>query len=304
VGELAALATSFCWSLNSIQFTFAGRRVGSRVVNRVRLAFAVIFLSLTHLFVHGTLWPVRAELFRWGWLGVSGTIGLIMGDGSLFHAFLLIGPRKSMVLMTLVPVISTVAAWALLGEVLLPVEIAAILITVAGIAWVVSERQPESSLEDQDATEGSEDTRKRTLGVFLGITGATGQALGLVAAKRGLVGDFPVLSATVMRMIVAAAILWLIALLRGQIETTWQALRDPRTRLWLIGGAFIGPFIGVWLSLIAVRSAPVGIASTLMALSPIILIPFDHWLFGETITSRSIVGTIVALAGAAVIFTI
>ncbi|MBS3783130.1 MAG: DMT family transporter [Anaerolineae bacterium] len=298
MGEIAALTTSLCWSLNSIQFTLAGRRVGSRVVNRVRLAFAVVFLSLTHLLLHGTLWPVQAELYRWGWLGLSGAVGLILGDGSLFHAFLLIGPRKSMVLMTLVPVISTAAAWVLLGETLLPIEIMAILITVGGIAWVVSEREPELSLDETSA----EERRDRILGVLLGIAGATGQALGLVAAKRGLVGDFPALSATVIRMIVAATIIWLSTLLRGQIGRTWQALGDRRARLWLLGGAFVGPFVGVWLSLIAVRTAPVGIASTLMALSPIMLIPFDHWLFDETITPRSIVGTVVALGGAAVIF--
>ncbi len=299
MGEIAALATSLCWSLNSIQFTFAGRRVGSRVVNRVRLAIAVVFLSLAHLLLHGKLWPVQAELHRWGWLGLSGAIGLILGDGSLFHAFLLIGPRKSMVLMTLVPVISTVAAWVLLGETLLPIEMIAILITVGGIAWVVLEREPERPAEDGD---DKERTRNRVLGVLLGIGGATGQALGLVAAKRGLVGDFPALSATVIRMIVAAAIIWLLTLFRGQVGPTWQALRDKRTRLLLLGGAFIGPFIGVWLSLIAVRTAPVGIASTLMALSPIMLIPFDHWIFDETITTRSIAGTVVALGGAAVIF--
>ena len=300
MGELAALATSFCWSLNSVQFTFAGRRVGSRVVNRVRLALAVVFLSVTHLLVHGTPWPLQAELYRWGWLGLSGTIGLIVGDGSLFHAFLLIGPRKSMVLMTLVPVISTVAAWVLLGETLLPLEITAILITVAGIAWVVSERQPE-----KDPTEGGAapaDAQKQALGVLLGLTGATGQALGLVVAKRGLEGDFPALSATVIRMVVAAAVLWLAAVVRGQVGPTWQALKDSRARLWLIGGTLVGPFLGVWLSLIAVQTAPVGIASTLMALSPIILIPFDHWVFGEKITPRSIMGTVVALAGAATIF--
>jgi drug/metabolite transporter (DMT)-like permease len=123
-----------------------------------------------------------------------------------------------------------------------------------------------------------------------------------VVAKRGLVGDFPALSATLIRMITATAIIWLLALLRGQIGPTWRALEDRQMRLWLAGGAFIGPFIGVWLSLFAVRNAPVGIASTLMALSPIILIPFDHWVFDETITLRSIVGTVVALGGAAVIF--
>lgn len=295
MGEIAAVATSFCWSLNSIQFTFAGRRVGSRVVNRVRLALAVIFLSLSHLLLYAKLWPIEAELYRWGWLGLSGALGLIVGDGSLFQAFLLIGPRRSMMLMTLVPVISTLAAWALLGEVLLPIEIIAIVITVAGVAWVVSERQTETEAVDHDPAD-------RALGVLLGLAGATGQALGLVTAKRGLVGNFPALSATVIRMTVAATVIWLLALIRGQLAPTWQALKDRQTRFWLTGGAFIGPFIGVWLSLIAVRTAPVGIASTLMSLSPIILIPFDHWIFNASITLRSIVGTAVALIGAAIIF--
>lgn len=299
MGEIAALATSLCWSLNSIQFTFAGQRVGSRVVNRVRIALALVFLSLTHLVLYGSPWPAQAELYRWGWLGLSGTIGLILGDGSLFHAFLLIGPRRSMVLMTLVPVISTVAAWFLLGETLLPLEVLAILVTVGGIAFVVSERRTEPPLENGDPEKSARD---QVLGVLLGMGGATGQALGLVAAKRGLVGDFPALSATVIRLLVAAAVIWLSALFRGQIRPTWEALKDKRARLWLIGGAFVGPFIGVWLSLVAVRRAPVGIASTLMGLSPLVLIPFDHWVLGETITARSVAGTLVALTGAGVIF--
>ena len=297
MGEIAALATSFCWSLNSVQFTFAGRRVGSRVVNRVRLTLAFIFLSLSHLLLYGTLWPIHAELYRWGWLGLSGAVGLIVGDGSLFQAFLLIGPRRSMMLMTLVPVISTLAAWMFLGEVLLPLELVAVLITVGGVAWVVSERQA-----DNESTE--RDPKDRVLGVLLGLGGATGQALGLVFAKRGLVGDFPALSATVMRMTTAATVIWLAAVFRGRATLAWEALEDRQARFWLVGGAFVGPFIGVWLSLIAVRTAPVGIASTLMSLSPIILIPFDHWIFDERITVRSIVGTIIALMGAAIIFVI
>jgi len=297
MGEIAALATSFCWSLNSIQFTFAGRRVGSRVVNRVRLTLAVVFLSLSHLLLHGKLLPIQAELYRWGWLALSGMLGLIVGDGSLFQAFLLIGPRRSMMLMTLVPVISTLAAWIFLGEMLLPLEIIAVLITVGGVAWVVSERQAENESIDRDP-------KDRVLGVLLGLGGATGQALGLVFAKRGLVGDFPALSATVMRMTIAATVIWLGAVFRGRAALAWEALEDRQARFWLIGGAFVGPFIGVWLSLIAVRTAPVGIASTLMSLSPIILIPFDHWIFDERITARSIVGTVIALVGAAIIFVI
>jgi drug/metabolite transporter (DMT)-like permease len=295
VGEIAALATSFCWSLTSIQFTLAGRRIGSDVVNRVRLVLAALGLSLTHLLLHGELWPIHAEPFRWGWLGLSGTVGLVLGDGCLFHAFLLIGPRRAMLLMTLAPVISTLLAWGWLGETLHPVEIGAVLLAVGGIAWVVSEGQ-----QAQGAP--AESRRQYILGVLLGLGGALGQALALVTAKQGLVGDFPSLSATLIRMLVALGVIWLPPLVRGQVGATWRALGDKETWPSLVGGSLTGPFLGVWLSMVAVQRAQVGIASTLMALSPIILIPLDHWIFRERISLRSVAGTVVALAGATVIF--
>lgn len=299
MGEIAALAVSFCWTLNSIQFTLAGQRVGSQVVNRVRLILAVLFLSLTHLATQGQLLPANAEGFRWLWLGLSGIVGLVLGDGSLFQAYLLIGPRRSMLLMTLVPVISTIFAWAWLGETLLPLEAAAVLVTVAGIAWVVAEKEEQDAAPEAAA---ERDAKDYALGVLLGLGGAMGQALGLVLAKRGLAGNFPALSATLMRMVIATIVIWGFAVIRGRSGETIQALKDRQTAFYLAGGALIGPFIGVWLSLTAVRNAPVGLASTLMALSPIILIPFDHWLFNEKVTPRSVAGTVVALAGTAMIF--
>jgi drug/metabolite transporter (DMT)-like permease len=295
MGEIAALVTSVCWSLNSIQFTLAGRRVGSEVVNRARLLLAVLYLSLAHLVVRGGLWPIHAEPFRWAWLGLSGVIGLVIGDGCLFQAFLYIGPRRSMLLMTLVPVISTLVAWAWLGETLRPAEMGAILLAVGGIAWVVAER-------GRAADTPSVQERRYALGVLLGLGGALGQALGLVTAKQGLAGDFPSLSATVIRMVIASGVIWLLTLVRGQVGPTWRALGDRRAFLFIVGGSLVGPFVGVWLSMVAVQRAPVGIASTLMSLSPIILIPLDHWIFRAKASPRSIAGTVVALAGASILF--
>jgi len=295
MGEIAALVTSVCWSLNSIQFTLAGRRVGSEVVNRVRLLLAVLYLTLAHLVVRGELWPIHAEFSRWAWLGLSGVIGLVIGDGCLFQAFLYIGPRRSMLLMTLVPVISTLAAWVWLGETLRPAEMGAILLAVGGIAWVVAER---GRVPDTPSGQG----RHYALGVLLGLGGALGQALGLVTAKQGLAGDFPSLSATVIRMVIASGVIWLLTLVRGQVGPTWRALGDRRAFLFIVGGSLIGPFAGVWLSMVAVQRAPVGIASTLMALSPIIMIPLDHWIFREKASPRSIAGTAIALAGASILF--
>jgi drug/metabolite transporter (DMT)-like permease len=296
MGEIAALAVSFCWSLTSIQFTLAGQRIGSQVVNRARLVLAVLCLSVAHLLLHGELWPVHAEPFRWGWLGLSGVIGLAMGDASLFQAFLFIGPRRAMLLMTLVPVISTLLAWGWLGETLHPTEIVAVSLTVGGVAWVVSERQQG---QVRGARAGSD--RRYVLGVLLGLGGALGQALALVTAKQGLAADFPSLSATLIRMVVASGVVWLLALAQRQVAPTWRALGDRRARLFLIGGSLTGPSIGVWLSMVAVQRAQVGIASTLMALSPIILIPLERWIFHARVSPRSVVGTVVALAGASII---
>jgi drug/metabolite transporter (DMT)-like permease len=71
---------------------------------------------------------------------------------------------------------------------------------------------------------------------------------------------------------------------------------------FIVGGAIAGPFLGVWLSLIAVQHAPIGVASTLMSLPPILLIPLAWLIFKERITQRAIVGTALALAGVAVLF--
>lgn len=303
MGELAALATSFFWSVTSIQFTLAGRRVGSPVVNRVRLVLAVVYLSVAHLLFTGRIWPLDAELFRWGWLGLSGVVGLVLGDASLFQGFVLIGPRRSMLLMTLVPVITTVIAWFWLGETLRLVELGAVMLTVGGVAWVVSERRLATPQPAAGAIfPGDLDRRTYVLGVLLGLGGALGQALGLVLSKQGLAGDFLPLSATVMRMLVASVVIWLLAAVQGQVGTTRVALQDSRARLFILGGAFTGPFLGVWSSMIAVQNTPVGLASTLMALAPIMLIPLTRWVFKEETSARAIAGTVVALTGAALIF--
>jgi drug/metabolite transporter (DMT)-like permease len=295
MGEIAALLTSLCWSLTSVQFTLAGRRLGSGVVNRIRLVLAALFLAAVHLLLYGKLLPLDAEPFRWGWLGLSGTAGLVLGDASLFQSFVLIGPRRGALLMTLVPVISTLLAWGWLGETLSLIEIGAMFLAIGGIAWVVSERQ----LETEGRTEGP---GRYGVGILLGAGGALGQASGLVLAKQGLVGDFPSLSAALIRMVTAVVVIWAFTLVQGRVKAVLGALGDRKALGHVVGGALTGPFAGVWLSMVAVQHAPVGVASTLMAMSPIMLIPLSYWVFRERVGLRAVAGTAVALVGAAVIF--
>jgi drug/metabolite transporter (DMT)-like permease len=295
IGELAALGTSFFFTATSTMFTLAGRELGSMVLNRARLVIAVCLLAFTHLLFRLPL-PFNAGPERWFWLSISGVIGLVVGDAFLFQAFIWIGPRLAMLMMSLAPILASLLAWSFLGEALTGLQVIAILVTLGGVSWVVLDRN------NRGQWNGAE-THKYLLGILCGLGGAAGQAVGLITAKEGLGGDFPALSGTLIRMIAAALILWAFTFVRGQAGSTLRQLIDRRRASYLIViGAFTGPFLGVTLSLIAIQRAQVGVASTLMALPPVFLLPVAYFLFKERISWRALLGTGVAIFGVGMLF--
>lgn len=294
LGAMAAIATAVVWAFSSIAFTLATARAGAMAVNRVRLLMAVAFLVLAH-WLFGLGLPVAAEGRRWLFLGASGLVGLVFGDSCLFQAFVWIGPRLAMLLLSAAPALAALAAWALLGETLAVSQIAGILLTLTGVAWVVMART--------DRTEGETGTRRYSLGILCGLGAAAGQAGGLILAKEGMTGGFPALSATLMRMVAAAATLWLYTLVGGEVRVTIARFRrDPRALRFAMAGAFLGPFVGVTLSLLAIQHAAVGIASTLMALPPVFLLPLCYLFFRQPVGWPALFGTLVAVGGVAVMF--
>jgi drug/metabolite transporter (DMT)-like permease len=295
VGELAALVTSFLFAATSTQFTLAGRKVGSLVLNRTRLILAVLLNLLAHLVLRLPL-PADIPSDRWFWLGLSGIIGLVIGDIFLFQAFVWIGPRLTMLMMSLAPIIASITAWLFLGETLTAGQISGILVTVGGIAWVVLDHNGQAKI-DQD------NKRIFMLGILFGLGAATGQALGLITAKKGLYGDFPALSGTLVRMMVALVTMWGLTLIQRQVRFTFQQLARNRKALWLIlGGAITGPFLGVTFSLVAIQNTEVGVASTIMALPPVILLPISRIVFKEQFGWQAIVGTLIAVLGVTMLF--
>jgi drug/metabolite transporter (DMT)-like permease len=298
IGELAALGAATCWAFTSLLFTLAGRRVGSQVVNLSRLLLAAVILILAHRAFYGTWLPLDAGLDRWGWLAVSGLIGLALGDAALFQSLIYLGPRLGALLMALAPIIATLAAWLLLGERLSWVDGLAIALTVGGVGWVVGEQSRGAATAAAAA-----DRRQFALGVGLGVAAATGQALGLITSRLGMHGDYPVLPATVMRMLAGGVAVWLAAAVTGRAAEPLRALRrDGRAALAIGVATAIGPVAGVSLSLVAIQHAPVGIASTLMALTPVLVLPLVWALYRERISPRALAGTVVALAGVGLIF--
>ncbi|MBL7032529.1 MAG: DMT family transporter [Candidatus Delongbacteria bacterium] len=288
-GELAAILTAACFAYNAILFNIAGRRVTSPVVNRMRLLGALVVLASLHWILRGTPFPLDAGWERFNWLAVSAIIGFVLGDAALFEALVRIGARYTVLLTTLIPIFSSLIAWLLLGERILLTEWGFILLTMAGIAWVITERR----------TTGIVSRRHLFTGLGLGIFAALAQATGLVFSKLGLSDEYSVFSATLVRIAVATLILWLPIMLRRRVGEDFRRLKDRVARNALLKGTFVGPVAGVMLSLYAVQQVRVGIASTLMSLIPIFLLPLGWFMLKERVSWRALLGTILAVSGAA-----
>jgi len=292
LGELAALGTAVCWTATSLAFQSAGRRVGSLAVNLIRLTLALVLLSAWGLVVHGRALPTDAGPHQWLWLSVSGLVGFTLGDLCLFRALVVIGARLSMLLQALVPPMTALLGWLVLGESLTGEDLLAMTLTVAGVAWVVAERAPDSVGAAR---------RVSPTGVLLAAGGAAGQAIGLVLSKHGMQGYDP-FAATQIRVIAGTA--GFVVLF--QAIRWWPhlppALRDRRAMIAMTIGAVFGPFLGVSLSLFAVRHALAGVAATIMALVPVLILVPTVLVYRERVSARAVIGSAIAVGGSALLF--
>ena len=293
IGEIAGLVTSLFWSITVFIFTASGRMIGSQITNRVRLVFALIYLMILNAILYGEPVPVSVEPSRWWWLGISGLVGLTVGDAFLFQAFVSAGARLGSLLLSLAPIFGAFIAWIFFGETLTILQMIGIAFALAGIGWVIV-----SNEEEHDPAHGD---LKR--GIFFGVLGALCQSVGLVLSKQGMLDGFSPFKAGLMRMLIATFALWSWTMLAGKTRQTFTALHEkPRAVGLLALGALVGPVLGVSMSLVAVQNTEIGVASTLMALPPVIVLPISYFIFKEKVGWQAVLGTILAITGVAVLF--
>ena len=277
--------------MTALFFESAGKRVGAFPTNLLRIFFGSLLLCGTLYLQSRKFLPTHASLSEVLWLGSSGIVGLAIGDGALFLSLVILGSRLATLLLSLAPPITVILAWFFLKEKLSLVAIVGILLTIWGIFWVVGEKQ------------GPEEIRgSKTKGVVLGIISALGQAVGLILAKQGLAAGLDSLSATILRMVPAALVLWIFASLTRQILPTLRALKHKTALVAVLFGTVFGPYLGVWLANVSIKYTQAGIASTLLATVPILVIPMVIVVHRRTPSLRAIIGTIIAVAGIAIIF--
>ena len=305
IGEMAAGGTAFLWAFSALLFTLAGKRIGPNTVNIARLAIGLVIIVIMHWFALGSIFPFETEAWRWGVLALSAILGLVVGDTALFFAFVMIGPRLSMLIMTAVPVFSALFAWICFGQVITGIEYIGMALTIAAIGWVVTENRgddaPESNAKESTAI--MPDGRTFLLGIALSLVGVFGQTANLVVTKYALADDYSELSATQIRILISLVALLGYVVVRGQaVEMTRKIAKDSVAFMQTSVGALIGPVLGIWLSYIAIEHTKIGVASTIMSIPPLLLIPLSAIFLDDRITMRAVVGTMVALIGVTIIF--
>lgn len=292
VGELAALVTALCWTITAVAFESAGKRIGSLPVNFIRLIIAFFLIGIYTLFTRGMFLPLDASGNNWLWLFISGLIGFVIGDLFLFEAYVEIGSRISLLIMSSSPPITALAGFLILGEKLTFIHILAIFVTMGGIALVI-------------LVKGEKDNKVQfshpLKGILFALIGSLGQAFGLIFSKIGM-GDLNPFEATQIRIIAAVLGFIIVISFKKEWRKVFVSFKDRKAISWTGIGAFFGPFIGVSFSLLAIKYISTGIVSTITSISPILIIPISIIFLKEKVTLKEIIGALISIIGVALLF--
>ncbi len=291
-GELAAIATALLWTLSTLAWTSAGRQIGVVAVSFLRLVMAGFLLVIYGELTRGLALPLDASARQWWIFGLSGWLGFFLSDLCLFKAFQVIGPRLTLLLYSVTPPAASVISWVFLADHLAARQWVAMLITLAGVVWVVLERQP--------ADHSSRRPGHLRLGVFLGLAAAVGQAAATVLARCGI-GDYDAAAATFLRVLGGIAGYLVLLTLLGRWPQILVATRHRRVMGILCFGTLVGPFAGVILFLVALRHCPAGVVLTIVATMPVLILPFSIFLYHERVSLRAAAGAVIAVAGVAML---
>ena len=305
IGELISIGVAFSWTATALLSEFGSKRLGNLTLNVLRMGLALLFSLVLFGVVTGNPLPAGVPAEACGWMLLSGLVGYVIGDYCLFQCYILIGSRFGQLFMTLAPLSAALMAWITLGQQMKPISIVAMLVTLFGIGISVLGRGNHHMVS----------LKLPLNGVLFAIGAAMCQGIGLVLSKIGMdhydvaamakagVSEWLIpFSANFYRCIAGIIGFTILLYFRDGIGHLREAMHDRKGLSVAIATTIFGPFVGVGFSLMAVQYTAAGIASTLMAMTPIIILLPSYWLFHEKITWRAILGAVISVVGVSLFF--
>ncbi|SFW11376.1 EamA-like transporter family protein [Prevotellaceae bacterium HUN156] len=301
LGELISIGVAFSWTATALLSEFGSKRLGNLTLNVLRMALALVFSLVLFMVVMGSPLPAGASPEAAGWMMLSGLVGYVIGDYCLFQCYIIIGSRYGQLFMTLAPLSAALMAWVTLGQQMNMMSIVAMLITLLGIGISVLGRGEHHRVS----------LKLPLNGVLFAVGAAMCQGVGLVLSKIGMdhydaASSMPEwmipFSANFYRCIAGIIGFSLLLYFRDGMAPLREALHDKKGLSVATATTIFGPFVGVGFSLMAVQYTAAGIASTLMAMTPIIILLPSYWLFHEKITWRAVIGAVISVVGVSLFF--
>ena len=305
IGEMISIGVAFSWTATALLSEFGSKRLGNLTLNVLRMALALVFSLVLFGVVTGNPFPAGASEEAIRWMLLSGLVGYVMGDFCLFQCYIIIGSRYGQLFMTLAPLATALMAWVTLGQQMRIVSIVAMLLTLFGIGISVLGRGEHHKVSLKLPLDG----------VLYAIGAAVCQGVGLVLSKVGMdhyetsmiaeagMPEWLIpFSANFYRCLAGIIGFSLLLYFRDGMGSLREAIRDKKGLSVATATTIFGPFVGVGFSLMAVQYTVAGIASTLMAMTPIIILLPSYWLFHEKITWRAVVGAVISVVGVSLFF--
>ena len=288
IGESAALAAALLWALSSVVYSRLGLKIPPLQLNLYKGIIAIAFILVT-LLIQGAAFA-NLSAFTVILLILSGIVGIGLGDTAYFSALNSLGARRTLLLETSSPPMGAFLALVFIGEQLSIGAWCGILLTVLGIAWVISERNPTNNISV---------SRK---GIIWGLLAAIAQATGAVISRFALIqSDVSPLESTLIRLIGGTIIVIVLLFLPKAKQTNIKWQLSWRSLGIIAIAAFGSTYLGIWLQQTSLKFAPTGIAQTFLATSPLFILPIVA-LQGEKVSLRAVLGVAISLAGIALIF--
>lgn len=305
----AALLTTVFFSLSAVTANRSVRYMGGNEANFWRLLFATLLLGV---FSH--IWGIGLEGDCLPWFLLSGFIGFGLGDLALFQAYPRIGSRLTVLLVhCLAAPIAMTVEWLWLGNAVNIVEIACGFIILAGLAVALAPGKTAQPIE-----------RRWGSGVLFATIAAMGQGGGAVVSRKAyavaatsgfdLEGVAGGLNATYQRILAGLAIAAVTVLLvrRQAVFAHFGRLTNKPMEIvsrtqwsrawpWVLLNGLAGPTLGVACFQWALQSTKSGVVLPIVALTPLVVVPFARFLEGEKPSPRSLIGGIIAVTGVALL---
>ncbi|MSU34985.1 MAG: EamA family transporter [Pedosphaera sp.] len=297
---LAAVLAMVLFATSSVTARRSVARLGPASANFWRILTATVALAV---FSHG--WGRGLGGVGWGWYVVSGLVGYGIGDFGIFRALPLLGARlSSLMTQCLAAPLAAAFEWCWRGTILSTGELVAGGVILSGVALALSGGE-------NRRVDGSP-RRIPGWGIVFGILGAAGQAGGAVLSRHGmhvaenggaLVGGYANgLSVAYQRILPGLAFgaaWWLLDLARSSpVRISKNMPFDRRALPWVVANGLVGPFLGVGFYQQALHDLPTGVVMSIVALTPLAVIPLSMLIEKEHPSRWSVLGGVIAVAGA------